>query len=61
MAISYAVGVGVAIAYIATQSGSVSLAGSGVAFATAGGLFSGIGPISYYVALQRGNTGLRRP
>ncbi|WP_458207678.1 EamA family transporter [Haladaptatus sp. NG-SE-30] len=58
MAVSYAVGVGVAVAYIANQSGSVSLAGSGVAFAIAGGLFSGIGSISYYVALQRGNTAI---
>ncbi|WP_227356878.1 EamA family transporter [Haladaptatus salinisoli] len=56
MAVSYAVGVGVALAYIAAQSGSVSLAGSGVAFAVVGGLFSGVGSISYYAALQRGNT-----
>ncbi|WP_423746224.1 EamA family transporter (plasmid) [Haladaptatus sp. SPP-AMP-3] len=56
MAISYTVGVGVAIAYIATQAGPVSFSESGVAFAVAGGLFSGIGSISYYVALQRGNT-----
>jgi transporter family protein len=58
MAISYTVGVGVAIAYIATQSGPVSVSGPGIAFAVAGGLFSGIGSISYYVALQRGNTAI---
>ncbi len=58
MAISYIVGVGVAIAYIAVQSDPVSLSGSGVAFAIAGGLFSGVGSISYYAALQRGNTAI---
>ncbi|MCO8246315.1 MULTISPECIES: EamA family transporter [unclassified Haladaptatus] len=58
MAISYVVGVGVAIAYIAVQSDPVSLSGSGVAFAVAGGVFSGIGSISYYAALQRGNTAI---
>jgi bacterial/archaeal transporter family protein len=55
MAVSYAVGVGVALTYIAAQSGAVSLAGSGVAFAVVGGLFSGIGSISYYAALKGGN------
>ncbi|WP_458189916.1 EamA family transporter [Haladaptatus sp. NG-WS-4] len=58
MAVSYAVGVGVAVVYIASKSGSVTLAGSGVAFAVAGGVFSGIGSISYYAALQRGNTAI---
>ncbi len=58
MAISYAVGVGVALVYIASQSGSVSLSGPGVTYAIAGGLFSGIGSISYYAALQRGNTAI---
>ena len=56
MAISYIVGVGVAIAYIIVQTDPVSLSESGVAFAVAGGLFSGIGSISYYAALQRGDT-----
>lgn len=56
MAISYTVGVGVAIVYIATRPDLVSLNGSGVTFAIVGGLFSGIGSISYYAALQRGNT-----
>ncbi|WP_049972182.1 EamA family transporter [Haladaptatus cibarius] len=58
MAISYAIGVGVAILYIAVQSGPVTLTDSGVAFAIAGGLFSGIGSISYYAALQYGSTAI---
>ncbi|WP_266080225.1 EamA family transporter [Haladaptatus caseinilyticus] len=58
MAISYAVGVGVALLYIASQSGSVLLTGRGVSFAIVGGLFSGAGSISYYAALQRGNTAI---
>ncbi|WP_231186800.1 hypothetical protein [Haladaptatus sp. DYF46] len=45
MAISYTVGVGLAIAYIATPD-PLSISGSGVTFAIAGGLFSGIGSTS---------------
>ena len=56
MAISYIVGVGVAIAYIIVQNDPVFLSESGIAFAVVGGLFSGIGSISYYAALQRGDT-----
>nr|WP_265338371.1 EamA family transporter [Haladaptatus pallidirubidus] len=61
MAISYAIGVGVATLYIASQSGPVTLTDSGVAFAIVGGLFSGVGSISYYAAISTETRQLRRP
>ncbi|RBI62479.1 EamA family transporter [halophilic archaeon] len=55
MVISYAGGVAVALGYIVAGPGSVSLSGPGVTYALAGGLFSGVGAISYYAALKSGS------
>ncbi|WP_135806466.1 EamA family transporter [Halorussus marinus] len=55
MAISYLVGAGVAVAYILSQGGAPAVTGVGAGYALAGGLFSGVGGVSYYAALQYGD------
>ncbi|WP_132061542.1 EamA family transporter [Halorussus amylolyticus] len=58
MVISYVAGVTVAVGYIVSQGLSPTLSGSGVGYAIAGGLFSGVGAISYYAALQHGSAAI---
>lgn len=58
MVVSYLAGVGIAVAYIASQGLSPTLSGVGVGYALAGGLFSGIGAVSYYAALEYGTSGV---
>jgi len=55
MVISYLAGAGVAVAYILSQSGAPAVSGVGAGYAVAGGLFSGVGGVSYYAALQYGD------
>ena len=54
MVVSYVAGITVAIAYILSQGLSPTVSEVGVGYAVAGGLFSGVGAVSYYAALQRG-------
>lgn len=54
MVVSYVAGITVAVAYILSQGLSPTVSGVGVGYAVAGGLFSGVGAVSYYAALQRG-------
>lgn len=54
MVISYVAGITVAVAYILAQGLSPTVSEVGVGYAVAGGLFSGVGAVSYYAALQRG-------
>lgn len=56
MVVSYVAAVGVAVAYVLAQGYDPALTTAGVGYAAAGGLFSGVGAISYYVALRRGAT-----
>ncbi|USZ69958.1 EamA family transporter (plasmid) [Halorussus salilacus] len=58
MVISYLAGIGIAVGYIASQGLSPTLSGVGVGYAVAGGLFSGVGAVSYYAALQYGASGI---
>jgi uncharacterized membrane protein len=58
MIVSYVAGVGVAVAYVLAQGYDPGLTTAGVGYALAGGLFSGVGAISYYVALRRGTAGV---
>ena len=54
MVVSYVAGITIAVAYILSQGLSPTISEVGVGYAVAGGLFSGIGAVSYYAALQRG-------
>ncbi|WP_137286276.1 EamA family transporter [Halorussus salinisoli] len=56
MVVSYVAGIGVAVAYVLGQGHNPDLSTVGVGYAVAGGLFSGVGAISYYVALRKGAT-----
>lgn len=58
MVVSYVAGIGVAVVYVLAQGQRPAFSSVGVGYATLGGLFSGIGAISYYVALQRGSAGV---
>ncbi|NEU58326.1 EamA family transporter [Halorussus sp. MSC15.2] len=58
MVVSYVAGIGVAVVYVLAQGQRPALSTVGVGYAVLGGLFSGIGAISYYVALQRGSAGV---
>lgn len=58
MVISYLAGIAIAVAYIGSQGLSPTLSGTGVGYALAGGLFSGVGAVSYYAALQYGTSGV---
>lgn len=55
MVVSYVGAVAIAVLYIGSQGLSPTVSGVGVGYALAGGLFSGVGAISYYAALQHGN------
>lgn len=54
MVISYAAAISVAVVYALVQGVPAEFSTSGVAFAVAGGLFSGVGAVSYYAALRHG-------
>lgn len=54
MVVSYVAGVGVAVVYVLAQGSTPSVTTAGIGYAAVGGLFSGVGAISYYVALRRG-------
>ena len=54
MVISYLAGVTLAVAYLFSKGITPSLTTAGVGYAVAGGLFSGVGAISYYAALRHG-------
>lgn len=54
MVISYVAGISVALVYVFAQGIPAELSTAGVAFAVAGGLFSGVGAVSYYAALRHG-------
>ncbi|MFC4451449.1 EamA family transporter [Halorussus aquaticus] len=58
MVVSYVAGIGVAVVYVLAQGQRPAFSSVGVGYAALGGLFSGIGAISYYVALQRGSAGV---
>lgn len=55
MILSYVAGVAVAVGYLLVQPDPVSLTASGVGYALLGGVFSGVGAVAYYAALQSGN------
>lgn len=56
MVLSYVAGITVAVGYILAQGTTPNLSGAGVGYAVAGGLFSGIGAVSYYSALESGRS-----
>lgn len=58
MVVSYLTGVGVAVVYVLSQGISPDLSRLGIGYAMAGGLFSGIGAISYYAALRHGTAAM---
>ena len=58
MILSYAAGIGVAFVYLFSQDATPTLSTVGVGYAVAGGLFSGIGAISYYVSLRQGTASI---
>ena len=58
MIVSYVAAITVAVAYILSQGRSPTVSEVGVGYAVAGGLFSGVGAVTYYAALQRGTAGV---
>ena len=52
MIFSYVAGLGIAVAYVLAQGHSPDLSTTGVGYALAAGVFSGLGAICYYVALK---------
>lgn len=58
MVVSYLAGIGVALVYLLSKGTAVDLSAVGVGYALAGGLFSGVGAISYYVALRNGTAAI---
>jgi len=55
MVVSYVAAVGLAVAYVLARGIPLELTTAGAAYAVAGGLFSGVGAISYYAALRHGS------
>lgn len=55
MVISYLAGAAVAVAYIISQGSVPAFSDVGVGYALVGGLFSGVGGVSYYAAIQFGD------
>lgn len=53
---TYVAGLTAAVGYLHWQGGSVVVSTRGIGLALAGGLFLGIGTITYYIALSQGST-----
>lgn len=58
MILSYVAALAVALGYVGTASGYASLSRTGIAYALAAGVFSGIGAIAFYAGLEAGRTGI---
>jgi uncharacterized membrane protein len=58
MVFSYLTGVTVAVVYLVSKGITPQLTTAGVGYAVAGGLFSGVGAISYYAALRHGTAAI---
>ena len=58
MIVSYVTSVAVATTYVITTDKPINLAGEGVAFAAAAGIFAGIGAVAFYSGLSVGRTGI---
>lgn len=54
MVVSYLAGITVAVTYLLSKGVTPQLSTAGVGYALAGGLFSGVGAVSYYTALRNG-------
>lgn len=58
MIVSYLVGALVAIGYAAIRDAPLSFHATGIGFALLAGIFSGVGAVSYYYALQQGSAAI---
>lgn len=54
MIVSYLTGVGIAAVYLFSKGVSPQPSTAGIGYALVGGLFSGVGAVSYYAALRSG-------